>query len=319
MSVCSAITNGPTPKEVMRAGVGQSQVMNWDNEWVKSALRFIDEYFNSLYYDREQWQKPLMLKVSLAHPHYPYLTDETKFRYYLNRVSPFLNQTASEHPFLGQRRVRQGLDASEREIRRATAAYYGMIETIDAHYGSVLDALREAGQDIDDWIIVYVSDHGEMLGEHGIWEKQKFYEASVRVPMIIRWPKRFTGGRVTEKNVNLCDLFATLCEMADIPVPEGLDSRSLVPLLEGRSDCWNNETISQLNDTNLMIKWDSLKYQYYEGGIPEVLFDLEKDPEEITNVIDAPDYADIVVRFRERGAELGLGPNADPNYTNAGY
>ena len=306
-------------KEVRRAGVGQSQVMDWDAEWVNSALRFIDEYFNSSYYDREQWRKPLMLKVSLAQPHYPYLTDEKKFRYYLNRVEPFLKQTPSEHPFLGQRQVRQGLDASEREIRRATAAYYGMIETIDAHYGSVLDALREVGQDIDDWVVVYVSDHGEMLGEHGIWEKQKFYEASARVPMIIRWPMRSKGGRVIDKNVNLCDLFATLCDMAGIPIPGGLDSRSLVPLLEGKSDRWWNETVSQLNDTNLMIKWDSLKYQYYEGGMPEVLFDLEEDPEETTNVIDAPEYADTVVRFRERCAELGLGANADPSYTNAGY
>ena len=294
-------------KEITRAGIGISQVVNCDNEWLNSALRFIDEYYNNSHYDREQGPQPLMLKVSLAEPHYPYLTDEEKFGYYLNRVKPFIDETPSEHPFLSQRGVRPGRDASEREIRRATAAYYGMIETVDAHYGSVLDALRAVGQDIDDWIILYVSDHGEMLGEHGIWEKQKFYEASVRVPMIIRWPKGFEGGRVVSQNVNLCDLFATLCELADIPVPGQLDSRSLVPLLKGNSDDWDNETVSQFNDTYMMIKRDDLKYQYYGPEMPEVLFDLGKDPKEITSVIAEPDYADVVSHFRRRLAQLGMG------------
>ena len=72
-----------------------------------------------------------------------------------------------------------------------------------------------------------------MLGEHGIWEKQKFFEASARVPLIMRWPSGFAGGREISENVNLCDLFATLCDLADIPTPSGLDSRSLAGLLRG--------------------------------------------------------------------------------------
>lgn len=171
-----------------------------------------------------------------------------------------------------------------------------------------------------------------MLGEHGIWEKQKFYEASARVPLIIRWPKGFDGGRMIEENVNLCDLFATLCDLTEIPAPDGLDSRSLVPLLQDQDFDWDNETISQFGDMNLMIKRDHLKYQYYgvssrrrppsaqgDGGGSEVLFDLESDPGEMTNVIDDPAYADAVAAFRVRLAELGHGPDADPDYANAGY
>ena len=85
-----------------------------------------------------------------------------------------------------------------------------MVETIDSQYQEVLEALTHVGENLDDWIIVYTSDHGEMLGEHGIWEKQKFFEASVRVPLIIRYPERFEA-KVIDQNVNLCDLFATLC------------------------------------------------------------------------------------------------------------
>jgi choline-sulfatase len=318
-------------KEILRAGVGRGPGVTTDEYTVLGALNYIQKHFNSPYYDRVVGS-PLLLKVSLIQPHFPYFTSEEKFNYYLNRVEPFLDQEVADHPFLSQRQVRVGADVTERDMVRATAVYYGMIETIDDHYGQVLRALEQVGQDLDDWIIVYTSDHGEMLGEHGIWEKQKFYEASARVPLIIRWPKGFDGGRVVEENVNLCDLFATLCDLTDIPQPDGLDSRSLVPLLKGQDVDWDNETISQFGDMNLMIKRDHLKYQYYgvssrrrppdaqeDTAGSEVLFDLEKDPGETTNTIDHPAYAEAVTAFRARLAELGHGPDADPDYVNAGY
>lgn len=305
-------------KEIRRAGIGQG-IAHRDEYAVQGALNYIQDHFSSPYYDRHQPEKPLLLKVSLIQPHYPYQTSAEKFNYYLNRVRPFSGQKASDHPFLGQKSVDPEKDVTAREIRRAVAAYYGMIETVDDMYKSVLDALEYNGQDLDDWIIVYTSDHGEMLGEHGIWEKQKFYEGSARVPLIIRWPKRFEGGKVVGQNVNHCDLFATLCDMVGIPVPEGLDSRSMVPLLEGRTDNWNNETVSQFGGTNLMIKRDHLKYQYYGSERPEVLFDLEKNPEETVDYIDEPEYRDRVEAFRVRCRELGFGPGAGEEYVNAGY
>jgi choline-sulfatase len=294
-------------KEIKRAGIGRGPYVAADEYTIQGALNFIDDFFLDPYYDREKFNhEPLMLKVSLLQPHYPYIADPDKFRYYLNRVEPFPDETVSEHPFLSRRRVEIGKDVSEREVRRAVAAYYAMVETADEHFGTVLDALENAGQNLDDWIIVYTSDHGEMLGEHGIWEKQKFYEGSVRVPLIISCPSRFTGRTVTE-NVNLCDLFATLCELADIPVPSGLDSRSLVPLLRGENCCWNNETVSQFGKNNVMIKQDHLKYQYYGPNMPEVLFDLQADPSETIDFIDHPSYENEVAKFRKRLAELGHG------------
>ena len=329
-------------KEIKRAGIGKAPNVVADEYTVQGAIQFIEEYFNSFYHDREQAERPLLLKVSLVQPHYPYSADEQKFKYYLNRVKPFLNQTLSDHPFLSQRKVVPGVDASDREIRRATAAYYSMVETADELFGKVLDAIRSVNQDLDEWIIVYVSDHGEMLGEHGVWEKQKFYEGSVRVPLLIRWPKGFPGRRVIQKNVNLCDLFATLCDLSGIPVPQGLDSRSLVPLLKENESSWSDETISQYSKTNtpllpkeleawkknpinqfgkmnLMIKQDHLKYQYYGPAMPEVLFDLKKDPGESRNFINDPEYTPAIMKFRQRCAELGFGPQANPNYINAGY
>lgn len=306
-------------KEIKRAGIGYAHGHKHDDYTVLGAQNYIEKHFLDMYYDREQPNKPLFLRVGLVQPHYPYLTDAAKFAYYLNRVRPFANQTPSDHPFLSQRQVRPGVDASEREIRRAVAAYYGMVETIDTHYGTVMEALREVGQNLDDWIIVYCSDHGEMLGEHGIWEKQKFYDGSARVPLIIRYPRRFAGGTVVDENVNLCDLFATLADLAGLPIPEGLDSRSLVPLMEGNAQGWSDETLSQFGTTNYMIKQGALKYAYYGEEMPEVLFDMARDPGETTNCAQDPAYAPAMAAFRQRLAALGHGPNADPHYVNAGY
>jgi choline-sulfatase len=294
-------------KEIQRAGIGRGRNVLRDEYAVQGALDYIESHYLDPFYDREQPQRPLLLKVSLLQPHYPYFCDAEKFTYYLNRVQPYLEQEVFDHPFLSQRQVRVGIDVSEREMRRATAAYYGMVEAIDGHYGTVLDALRHAGQDLDDWIILYTSDHGEMLGEHGIWEKQKFFEASVRVPLIVRWPKGFPGGRIVEENVSQCDLFATLCDLAGIPVPPGLDSRSLAPLLKGEAAGWDNEAVSQFGRTNVMIKRDHLKYQYYGPEMPKVLFDLERNPEETVNYVGHPEYARQVAAFRQRLAELGHG------------
>jgi choline-sulfatase len=305
-------------KEITRAGVGKGLCVSHDEYAVQGAKQYIEDFFCNPYYDRDQTQ-PLLLKVSLLQPHYPYFTSEEKFNYYLNRVDLYLDEEVFNHPFLSQHQVKAGSDVTERDLRRATAAYYGMVETIDSMYGEVLDALTNAGQNLDDWIIVYTSDHGEMLGQHGIWEKQKFFEASARVPLIIRYPRKFHNGGVIEANVNLCDLFATLCDLSETPVPDGLDSRSLVPLMANNGEPWNNETISQFMGTNLMIKRDHLKYQYYGETMPEVLFDLSRNPEESLNFIDEPEYAEQVEQFRLRRGELGFGPEANPDYQNAGY
>lgn len=318
-------------KEVKRAGIGEGPVNGHDEYTLDGALRFIENFFADPFYDRALPTRPLLLMVSFVRPHVPFLTTRERFTYYINRVKPYVDEAAFDHAFLGSGAVVPGADVSEREIRRATAAYYGMVEGIDEDYGIVLAALEHVGQNLDDWIIIYTSDHGEMLGEHQLWEKTKFFEGSVKAPLIIRLPGRAEAGRVAQENVNLCDLFATLCELADVPAVDGLDSRSLVPLLNGDNSNWNNETVSHYGGThlgheaefvryeNLMIKRDELKYQYYGPDMPEVLFDLSTDPAEKINFAADPLYAESLAAFRERRAELGYGAKAAPGYMNAGY
>jgi choline-sulfatase len=326
--------------ELQRAGIASSRTQVQDRRVTEGVEQYVREFFSSPYYDRAQPETPLLLKTSLIQPHYPYFTDfEERFTYYLNRVEPIVEEPfAGDHPVLdgaetyGECRIaRPGEDVSERTIRRATAAYYAMVETVDSLFGRVIEALQNNGEDPDEWVIVFTSDHGEMLGERGMWGKGQFLESSARVPLIVRYPERFEPSTV-EENVNLCDLYATLCDLTDVDVPTGLDSRSLVALMGGETQHWHdaydNETVVQgvgnglagdVESEHLMIKRDDLKYCYYGDDGPEVLFDLASDPEETTNVVNDPAYADRLEEFRRRRGDLGYGPDADPAYENAGY
>jgi choline-sulfatase len=305
-------------REVEEARPGDGPSQQFDRRVLHGTLDYLTRYFDDPLYHRPQNHRPLLYKCSLMQPHYPYFTDQARFDYYHDRV-PIFDEKPCDHPVLSlsQQNAPVSLDAAA--IRRATAAYYSMIDSIDDTYGQILQRLTDLGENLDEWIIIYTSDHGEMLGEHGIWEKTRFYEGSVRVPLIIRWPAGFAGGRVIDENVNLCDLFATLCDLAGLAIPPGLDSRSLAPLLRGETTAWRNESVSQMNRDHVMIKQDALKYQYYGEQVPEVLFDLAADPGETTNRANRSDYAAAMARFRARLAQLGHGPHADPNYRNAGY
>ncbi len=311
-----------------RSGVGENPVQFVDEYTVDGALMWMKlQYQNGLRPHNPETDAPVMLKVSLIAPHDPFITDDPEaYAYHLNKAKPFtdenpLPEMATEKDWPGI--WRPGKDLGKNDIRNAHAAYAAMIERIDDQYQQVLDGLEAVGQDLDDWIIVYCSDHGELMGEHNCWWKFKFYDGCVRVPLIIRAPKYFAGGKLITENVNLCDLYATLCDMADIPTPEGLDSRSLVPLAKGEAPNWNDESISQVGG-NLMIKQGTLKYIWFcdtdEGEKrKEVLFDLSLNPEENVNYIDDEKYTEAIEQFRVRCAALGHGPNADPNYVNAGY
>ncbi len=293
-------------KEIRMAGIGRSPYAINDDYTVQGALDYITEYFNSPFYDRPRTPRPLLLKVSLQRPHYPFVCGEEKFNYYLNRVEPYVNQTAFDD--YGAKDWTYQPNVKEREVQRALAAYYGMIEEVDDAFGLVLRQLEHVGQNLDDWLIVYTTDHGDMMGEHGSWWKLKFYEGSVKVPLILRGPRFHDQPRRVSQNVNLCDLFATFCAAADVPLPEGRDSRSLLPLMRGETSGWDNESISTTYGKNVMIKRDDLKYLYYGDAGYEVLFDLAADPGETENRIGQASNAEALAAFHRRRDELGFAP-----------
>ena len=328
--------------EVMRAGVGRGRYTHdRDAHALHGALRFIEHHYTDVYADKPSAQQPLLLQVSFNRPHLPYLTTEEKINYYLNRVDPYVQDMPFEHHALNRGSAVAGREINARDIQKATAAYYGMVEETDEDFSTVMKHLEHVGQNLEEWWIVFTADHGSMMGEHGVWSKSKFFEGSARVPLMIRPPKQIrekwgmTPGetRFVDRNVNTCDLFTTICQMAGVPQPEreatvfgaGLDSRSLFPLMQADEpvDTWNDESISQFGGNELMIKHGPLKYQYYESAespaMAEVLFDLESDPTESKNLVGEARYAEELKQFRVRCGQLSFGPAADQDYINAGY
>jgi choline-sulfatase len=293
-------------RELQKAGAGRSPYAVSDELNTAGACAFVEEYFVSPHYERATPERPLLLKLSLQQPHYPFCAPQELIDKYIDKVSEYKNQHDLDHPEF-RNWTFDPKEVSADDQCRALAATAAMVEMCDGYYGQVLDKLKACGQNLDDWLIIYASDHGDLLGEHGKWWKMSFYEGSVKVPLVMRAPRLFKGGgRRIRENVNLCDLFATLCDAADLPLPEGTDSRTLLPLLRGESTGWPDESVSQYSGRCLMIKNGDLKYQYYGDNPdwPEVLFDLASDPDETVNAVNDPAYAEAMVRFRERRKEL---------------
>ena len=296
-------------QEIRDAQPGMGHWMLQDEYTVDGALLFLEEYFVNASYDRPK-PNPLCMAVSLWSPHYPYQCPLDLFNYYMQRVEPISEEPNDKFECLDFFKVRIGEDVTYRQAHRATAAYYGMIDWMDRQFGRVIEKLEHLNV-LDDFIIVFLSDHGEMLGTKGLWEKQQYFDASARVPLFIWYPRRFERTRqVIERNVSLVDLFPTLCELVDIPIPEELDGRSLVRLIEGNDQDWPDTVYSELwkaeNGPSVMVKEGDLKYFRVDNGEgwPEQLFDLAKDRQERHNLIDDPVYAEALGRLRSKVAAL---------------
>lgn len=183
------------------------------------------------------------------------------------------------------------------------AAYYAMIKLVDTQVGRIIEALDETGQR-ENTVIIFTSDHGEMLGDHGLIQKGcRFYEGLVRVPLIISWPGQFRQGFVSSDLVELTDLAPTLLELAGIPVPSAMQGRSLLPILTGRSepgehrDFVRSEYFDALkqSDGTFATMYRDRRYKlvvYHGHGLGE-LYDLDDDPGEFVNLWDDPDHREL--------------------------
>jgi len=283
--------------------------MFWDRIWTQGTCQYLDEYFSNSYYDRIHADEPLCLFLSLTNPHYPFQCTKDLFDYYINRVEPYLEGPPDDHPCYNQYSAKVGEDVTERQVLRATAAYYGQVEFTDITFGIVLDKMDQLNI-LDDFVIIYFADHGEMLGQHGCWEKKQFHDGSARVPLIIYDPRNPNNGQRVDEVVSHLDLFPTICDLAGVSTPADLEGESLVPLMRGEDVQWRDEAISELiswyhGGECFMIRRGNLKYvRYTAEGYPEQLFDMKKDPDETQNLVSDPAYAADLERLRKRADQI---------------
>jgi choline-sulfatase len=189
------------------------------------------------------------------------------------------------------------------------AAYHTSAEFLDRNLGRVLDALDRSGR-ADGTLVVFTSDHGYLLGQHGRFEKHCCYEPAVRAALMMRWPGATSPGRSTEALVELIDLVPTLLEACGVPAPANLQGRSLAALLRGETDRHRDRvTVEYADNAEAMVRTDVWKLIYCSGrrrrqdgyaldhSTPArsiQLFDLSDDPDETTNLVNRSEYAEVV-------------------------
>jgi choline-sulfatase len=174
---------------------------------------------------------------------------------------------------------------------------------IDDQLCRMLNVLEERGM-ADNTSVVYTSDHGEMLGDHGLYTKGVAYEAALRVPLIVAGPG-IEGGEISDALVELIDLNPTVCELAGLPPQQNIDARSFVPVLHGETEAHRTEAVSALRHLRC-IRTGRYKLIQNYNDVDE-LYDLESDPEERDNIADQePELVrDLQRRLNERFLEGG--------------
>lgn len=216
----------------------------------------------------------------------------------------------------------------EFDAKRIQAAYYAMIELIDDNVGRMLDTLKHNNQ-LENTIIIFMSDHGEMLGDHGLLLKGcRFYEGLVRVPLIISWAGQFLENTVRSALVELTDIAPTLLDLTGVAIPERTQGHSLRSLLtdddvtDHHRDFVRCEYYSALNPSarerfsgsyGTMLRDERYKLVIYHGHMLGELFDLETDPDEFTNLCDDPNMVEVKMRLMQQSFDaLALATDIGP-------
>lgn len=286
---------------VQEAGpVATSYQIEYDDEATFLARRRLLEY-------AMQKEGPFCMVLSLIHPHDPYLARPEFWDLYDEIDMPTI--PLGDDP--QTQRVRHGIEAdvvpvTDDEIRRARQGYYANTSHVDHNLGILLRTLEETGE-LDNTLVIFTADHGDMLGERGLWYKMSHFEHSARVPLIMAGPGVHQGR--SDSPCSLIDLLPTLLDLQeDSPEPGlPLDGRSLWPELTGQAQDPEATAISEYCAETaaapmVMIRRGAFKYMAAEGD-PPMLFNVVEDPGEQKNLVDDPAHSELAEDFAKEVAE----------------
>jgi len=277
--------------------------------------------------------------VTYIRPHPPFAAPEPYSTMYAPDAVPppdcpaDLAAERAVHPVLdaffakpGHRNLYIGFDGgldrmSAADARALRAVYFGLATEVDTHIGRLLDYLKDSGQ-YEDTLIVVTADHGEMLGDHYAWGKQTVYDPSFRVPLIIRDPeRRQAAGTVVEALTESVDIAPTILDWIGQAIPPAFDGRSLLPFVRGTPPAgWREHVFCELELGDpveptryqrrlgltlaaanfAVLRERRFKYVHFNGGLPPLLFDMENDPAEMTDLAPDPAFAPELLRLARR-------------------
>jgi len=218
------------------------------------------------------------------------------------------NATAQPHDTPGLKGTQEKSGTFGEDLHRKTLAYYyGLVSQIDHNIGRVLDELDRLGL-ADNTAVVYTADHGEMMSEHGAWTKgHQGYDATVRVPLMLRCPGVIPQGVRRKEPACSIDLLPTLLELTQQPIPKNVQGKSLVAPAKGQAGAWRDTIFSEIGNSvenqTVIARTANTKYVVYRQDAKvtyEQLFDLEKDPWEMKNEIRSPKYQQMLTTMRDK-------------------
>jgi uncharacterized sulfatase len=301
----------PSRKSAVDVKTGKKQGLSWqeidggddllvDGNFAKTAVEWLEGR------DRE---KPFFLAVGFHRPHTPLVAPADYFDLY-----PFDQITLPEAPADDEADIpapaRNGavpgyaLATNPEQRRAAIRAYLACVSYVDAQAGRVLDALKRLGLE-KDTIVIFTSDHGWHLGEHGLWHKRSLFEESARVPFIVRVPGRSGMGRTCGSLVELLDVYPTVCDLAGVKPEHELEGRSLRPLLDDPGAAVHEAAFTQARRgaeaefwgrSIRTPRWRCTEWNEGRDGIE--LYDHDKDPQEYTNLANDPRHSETLRKLR---------------------
>jgi choline-sulfatase len=266
-----------------------------------TAAQFLRDY---------QRPQPFFLKVSFERPHSPYDPPARWWKHYENADLPKAQvgtwaQRYAPRSGPGYEIWHGNLGAEQ--VRSSRQGYYGSVSHVDEQIGRVIEALEKRGW-LEETLILFVADHGDMTGDQNLWRKSYAYEPSARIPLLMRWPKGLLSadrGVVREQPVEIRDLLPTFLDAAQALRPEKIDGRSLLDLLRPNStwreyiDLEHDLCYSPLNHWNALTD-GRMKYIFHARDGEEQLFDLRQDPHELKSLASETAYSSELSQWRER-------------------
>ena len=247
-------------------------------------------------------KQPFFLAVGFVRPHFPFISTESSLRSYDPKTTALPKFPSDDQVDMPAQAIAKDMNLTDDAVRKLRRGYYGAVGFMDEQFGRLmaeLDRLKLR----DNTIVVFVSDHGYLLGEHRMWKKSRLWEEAIRTPLIISAPGRARGVRCN-RVVELVDLYPTLAELAGLPPEPGTQGQSLVPLLENpgakrdKKDAWIFTGRGHgLRTERWAFMWYPAKRNRQEAFM---LYDMKSDPGQFTNLASNPKYAGVKTRLHSR-------------------
>jgi len=302
-----------------------SSILRHDRNVTAGTIEFLK--------NRKASDKPFFMVAGYLAPHFPLIVPQKYWDHYRGKVPmpviPPGHLKSQVRNYQHHRIAFNTEDAPDDIVRKGRELYYGLTEWVDEEIGKVLQTLADS-EFADNTVVIYTTDHGENMGEHGLWWKNCMYEHAARVPLIVSWPARWKEPQRRTEACSLVDVVATIAELAGAKTPSDWDGDSMLQRLDNGKAKWKDLAVSEYYGHNIasgfaMIRMADFKYVYHtppdeNHPAERELYDLKADPGEFNNLAENPEYGRRIERMHAAlVAELGEDPDKTELRCRADY